>query len=122
MGHTPHDTGRRGEDIAASYLIDNGYAIITRNYRCPYGEVDIIARDKDEIVFIEVKSKRVQDFGDPLEAVDARKQRTLSKVALCYLNEEDLVHCNARFDVVSIYFSYKEPSIELVENAFELAF
>jgi putative endonuclease len=122
MGHSTQDTGKLGEDIATSYLKKKGYAIITRNYTCPYGEADIIARDKDEIVFVEVKSKRVRDFGDPMEAVDLKKQRTLSKVALCYLNEKDLDDCNARFDVVSIYFSYKEPSVELIENAFELAF
>ena len=122
MAPSTRDTGKQGEDIATSYLKDKGYDIITRNYTCPYGEADIIARDKDEIVFVEVKSKRVRDFGDPMEMVDVRKQRTLSKVALCYLNEKGLDECNARFDVVAIYFSYNEPSVELIENAFELAF
>ena len=77
--------GRRGEAIAVSFLKRQGYKIIERNYRSKLGEIDIIAREKDNIVFVEVKTRRSDDFGLPQEAVSYRKQYRLTKIALGYL-------------------------------------
>jgi len=77
--------GREGEDIAAACLRKEGYRIIERNYRCRYGEIDIIAMDADDIVFVEVKSRKSDNFGSPEEAVGITKQRKISRVAINYL-------------------------------------
>ncbi len=112
--------GKQGEDYAASYLQRCGYTIITRNYRKRIGEVDIIARDDDTIVFVEVKTRRTHSFGSPFEAVDARKQRQLSKIAQQYLLSHDLTSSPARFDVIAITMTQNNrPEIELITNAFE---
>ncbi len=114
------ETGRRGEDIATAYLRGKGYRIIERNYRCPFGEADIVARDKRVIVFVEVKSRRSDRFGEPQAAVDHHKQRKLSRIALCYLKAKDLLNQDARFDVLSILFTTDGHRIEHITNAFDL--
>ncbi|MFW2364983.1 MAG: YraN family protein [Desulforhopalus sp.] len=114
--------GRRGEDIAAVYLEHQGYQIITRNYRTRLGEIDIIARDKSSIVFIEVKSKTGKGFGLPVSAVTLKKQRQISKVALFYLSKHGLADSPARFDVVSVQFSGRSSEVELITDAFELCY
>ncbi|HPC74419.1 MAG TPA: YraN family protein [Syntrophales bacterium] len=115
------DTGREGEAHAVRHLQREGYRIIERNYRCVFGEMDIIAREGGACVFVEVKSRRSVRFGDPKYAVDRRKQRKMSAVALCYLKEKRLLDHPARFDVVTVLFSEEGPRVELVRNAFGLA-
>ena len=114
------ETGRRGEDIATSFLRGKGYGIIERNYRCPLGEFDIVARDRNDIVFVEVKSRHSERFGTPEAAVGHRKQRTMSRVALFYLKEKDLLDRDARFDVLSILFTPEGHRIDHITNAFDL--
>ncbi len=114
-------TGKIGEDIAIDFLKKKGYKIIERNYKCVFGEVDIVARDRGDIVFIEVKSRRSEYFGDPTDAVDFNKQKKISKIALNYLNEKRLDNHDARFDVIAIKLSPNGNTVELIENAFELA-
>lgn len=114
-------TGKIGEDIAIDFLKKKGYKIIERNYKCVFGEVDIVARDKGDIVFVEVKSRRSEYFGDPTDAVDFNKQKKISKIALNYLNEKRLDNHDARFDVIAIKLSPNGNTVELIENAFELA-
>ena len=114
-------TGKIGEDIAIDFLKKKGYKIIERNYKCVFGEVDIVARDRDDIVFVEVKSRRSEYFGDPTDAVDFNKQKKISKIALNYLNEKRLDNHDARFDVIAIKLSPNGKTVELIENAFELA-
>ena len=109
-----------GEEIAAAYLKKQGYSIRKRNYRCSLGEIDIIALDGDEVVFVEVKSRTSDYFGNPEAAVDARKQAKLSTIALNYINEHHLNDRNARFDVVAIRFSDGINHIRLIRNAFDL--
>ena len=113
-------TGERGEEIAAAYLKKKGYRIRERNYRCPLGEIDIIALDGEEVVFVEVKSRKSDDFGEPEAAVDARKQVKLSRIALSYMNEHNLNDCNARFDVVAVRFFKGAGRVRLIKNAFDL--
>jgi len=115
-------TGEKGEDIACDYLRSRGYRIVERNYRCPLGEIDIVARDGDAIVFVEVKSRKSEEFGDPQLAVGMEKQKKVSRISLTYLKNKDLYPCNARFDVVAIKMLPEGSTIELIQNAFELAF
>jgi putative endonuclease len=119
MGNNTTETGKRGEEIAVSYLKKEGYRIRERNYRCPLGEIDIIALDGNEVVFVEVKSRKSDDFGEPEAAVDARKQAKLSRIALNYINEHNLNDRSARFDVVAVRFLKGSDRVRLVRNAFD---
>ena len=114
--------GEESESIAVTYLKKQGYKIIEQNYRTKLGEIDIIAREKDTIAFVEVKSRKSKNFGSPKWAVTPKKQRKISMVALWYLKTTMQSNVKARFDVVSIISSKDKPSIEIVKNAFELAY
>jgi putative endonuclease len=114
------ETGKEGEDLAVRHLRREGYRIVERNYRCAFGEMDIIARQGGACVFVEVKSRRSQQFGDPKSAVDYRKQKKMSAVALCYLKQKRLLESPARFDVVTVRFFPEGPRVELIRNAFSL--
>lgn len=96
------ELGRRGEDAAARYLVNRGYEILERNWSCLAGEADIIARDGDALVFVEVKTRSNVDKGFPAEAVGAAKRDRYEKIALAYLSMCDYVDIPVRFDVVSI--------------------
>ena len=115
-------TGESGESIAVKSLKKNGYQIIEQNYRCKLGEIDIIARDGRVLAFIEVKARRTGDFGGPKRAVTPRKQRKISMVALKYLKETEQMEKKARFDVVAIRLLPGDPDVEIIKNAFELAY
>lgn len=112
--------GKSGEEKAVGLLKENGYKILVRNYRTRLGEIDIIAKDKGTIAFIEVKTRNSDKFGLPSEAVSGLKQRQISKAALLYLKENRLLDKPARFDVVSIDCGEDKPRLDLIKNAFEL--
>ena len=114
--------GKMGEDIAIAQLRALKYRIIERNYKCALGEIDIIAREKDTLVFVEVKTRRTRDFEGPAAAVNQRKQRQLSRVALTYLNQKKLAEIPARFDVVAVELIPPVPRIEVIRNAFDLCY
>lgn len=114
-------TGKRGEDLAVAYLQRSGYRILERNYRCFLGEMDIIAEDGDIIVFVEVKSRKSETFGEPQEAVGLEKQKKISRISLHYLQQKRLETSNARFDVVAVKLLPDGTRIELIRNAFNLA-
>jgi putative endonuclease len=116
------ETGRRGEDLAVDYLKQRGYRIIERNYRCPFGEIDIVALHGEVVVFIEVKTRRSERFGDPQQSVTLEKQKRISRISLDYLQKKRLYPCSARFDVVAVRMLGKGPEIELIPNAFDIAF
>ena len=118
----PQKFGRQGELDAARYLQKNGYKILTRNYRTQVGEVDIVARERDTIVFVEVKARRSGFYGHPKSAVTPQKQRRISMAALHYLKAMQLSEAKARFDVVAIRLTGGKPEFEIVKNAFELAY
>ena len=117
---TNRDFGIRAEDAAASFLKENGYRILSRNFKTSLGEIDIIARDKDVYCFIEVKARNSDAFGLPQEAVSKFKQRQISKAALSYLKLNKLFEKKARFDVVSVMYQDSLPEFNLIKNAFEL--
>jgi putative endonuclease len=113
------DTGILGEKIAGEFLKKRGYDIIEANYRCPEGEVDLIARHQDYLVFIEVRTKRSLAFGTPEESITAAKKERLKNVAAYYLQAHDAFPQQCRIDVVAIELDRRgKPSrIELIENA-----
>jgi len=114
--------GKKGEDLAIAQLRALKYKILERNFKCALGEIDIIAREKDTLVFVEVKTRRTRDFGGPAAAVNERKQRQLSRVALTYLNMKKLPQMPARFDVVAVELIPPAPRIEVLRDAFELCY
>ncbi|MEJ5227054.1 YraN family protein [Thermodesulfovibrio sp.] len=106
-------TGKEGENLAIKYLKGKGYEILGSNFRTPFGEIDIIAKEKNYIVIVEVKRRKSETFGEPLLAVDRRKQVKLKKLALFYLKLLEKEY-PVRFDVIAI----KDQKIEHIENAF----
>ncbi len=112
-------TGKEGEKIAAAYLKKNGYRIIETNFRCAIGEIDIIAREKDELVFLEVKTRRSEDLGFPEQAVGIKKQKKMSQLALWYLQYKNIKNTNSRFDVLAVIMLPSGNEIKLIKNAFD---
>jgi putative endonuclease len=113
--------GTRSERAAARYLKRLGYRILVRNYRCPAGELDIVAVDGDCLVFIEVRSTEKDSAAGPAASVDMGKQRRLTQLALTFLRRYSLLGCRARFDVVTVCWpeNAREPRCEHYRNAFE---
>ncbi len=113
--NTRERLGRAGEEIACEYLREQGYSIIERNWRCRFGEIDIVARDGDEIAFVEVKSRSRPGYGGPVEALTRRKRERIITAARMYLSqtESDLA---VRFDLVAI----QGEDVSLFKGAFQL--
>lgn len=111
-------TGQTGEDLAVCYLENQGYTIVERNYRKRIGEIDIIARDGECLVFIEVKTRSNRRFGSPFDAVDFRKQQQISRVALAFMTQHRFGEVPVRFDVIGVHLE-ESPRVELIKNAFE---
>ncbi len=109
--------GSKGEDIAADYLKKKGYSILYRNYKTPYGEADIIIKDNDTVVFVEVKTRSNASFGQPFEAVNFKKQEKLKRIALFYLKNINR-QIKIRFDVISINSEDGKNKIEHIKEAF----
>jgi putative endonuclease len=94
--------GRYGEDIATRHLVESGMVVLARNWRCPHGEIDVVARDGRTLVVCEVKTRRGLDYGTPLEAVTARKMVRLRQLATEWLDEAGFDPPDVRIDVVSV--------------------
>lgn len=113
------DLGKWGEELALKKIKSMGYRCIEQNYRCSLGEVDIVARDGESLVFIEIKTRKGRSLGFSKEAINARKRRQLSKVALAYMKAKNCCDVKSRFDVVAINLK-DGPEIEIIKNAFDL--
>ncbi|NLM51347.1 MAG: YraN family protein [Firmicutes bacterium] len=111
-----NNLGTHGEELAARYLQKLGFVLLERNWRCAYGEIDIIAKDGDVLVFVEVKTRRSNRFGTPTEAVHDRKQQKLRLVARHYLYEKKITAFAYRFDVAAV--DGKTGTVTLIKNAF----
>ena len=113
--------GQRGEAAAARHLRRSGYKILARGDRFGPGELDLVALDRDTIVFVEVKTRESHDMGHPSEAVDQPKQRKLTKLAVTFLKRYGLLERPARFDVIAVTWpaGRRSPTIEHIKNAFE---
>ena len=114
--------GNHAEDVAVLFLERQGYKILHRNFRLRFGEIDIIAYDKDTLCFVEVKARTTDELGGPLESITYFKQRKLSKLALAYLRREyKSLEVQARFDVVAIALDEQgRETVEIIKNAFEV--
>lgn len=113
------EKGRRGEDLAAVFLLEQGYLIRHRNWRMKTGEIDIIAEKAGLLVFCEIKSRRNACYGSGAEAVNGRKQQHIIRTALLYLQKFQLFNRPCRFDVVEILMSSPDcPLIHHIPNAF----
>lgn len=111
------DTGNLGEDFATIYLEEQGYKIIERNFSCKLGEIDIIAQDKDEIVFIEVKTRKILSYGNPGDSVNEPKQKHIYKSAEYYLLINDRLDDFTRIDVIEVYLSDVGYKIKHIKKA-----
>ena len=113
-----HETGINGEEIASNYLKNIGYKIHTINFNSRFGEIDIIAIDNDELVFIEVKTRTQSLFGQPAEAVDINKKHHIYKTAEYFVLLNNLENAFIRFDVIEIYiFKNNETKLFHIKNA-----
>lgn len=114
--------GKAGEQLAVDYLHRQGYQIIERNFRTRNGEIDIIAKQASFLVFVEVKTRRSLQYGQPAEAVTYRKQQKLIQTALLYLQESPLAATGYRFDVMEIFIdANNNPHFHHIPNAFYLS-
>ncbi len=109
--HTTTELGGHGERIAAAYLTDAGLQVLDRNWRCREGELDIVARDGDALVFCEVKTRRGIGYGHPVEAVTPAKQRRLRLLAQRWLAAHDEHAPDLRFDVVGVLVRPAAPAL-----------
>jgi putative endonuclease len=119
MSATRQRLGRLGEQLAAERLIALGYAVVERNYRCPYGELDLVTRQADCWVFVEVRARRGERFGTPEQSVTPRKRAHLIAAAQHYLQAHDLAEVPWRIDVVAVAFGPdgRLRRLEVVANA-----
>jgi len=112
--------GKQGEALAADYLVERGFTILARNYRTPVGELDLIARDRRHLLFVEVKTRRGTAFGTPAEAVGPHKQRQILRAAQWYLASGKHSELQPRFDVIAVIVGSGAPAITHIPNAFGL--
>src|SRR3990167_3890760 len=107
--------GRTAEQKAAEFLQKKGLRLLKKNYRCCFGEIDLIMEDRDDIVFVEVRYREAVDHGHPLESIDGRKVKKIIKTATYFLQKTQLLDKkNGRFDVIAIH----QTTIEWIRNAF----
>jgi len=111
------ELGKKGEELARRFLEENGYVIIETNWRHEKDEIDIIAKEKDELVIVEVKTRSTSFFGDPEDAVGSRKEEFLIRATEAYLEENEL-DIDTRFDIISIILNNKEQKIRHIVDAF----
>ncbi|MBI2022648.1 YraN family protein [Candidatus Daviesbacteria bacterium] len=111
-------TGNKGEDLACQYLQNLGYKILKRNFLIRGGEIDIVARDADVLVFVEVKARYSHEYGLPIESITHWKLKALQKTALFYIQKINWGNRPYRFDLISIDYanSKDNPEIELIKN------
>lgn len=111
------EIGRKGELLARDFLVSNGYKILDVNHRNKIGEIDIIAIDKDVLVFIEVKTRTSTKYGYPYEAVNRKKQEKIIYSSLLYIKQNRLDKCQMRYDVIEVYLT-GNIKINHIDNAF----
>jgi len=110
--------GEAGENAAVDYLREKGYHILRRNYRYQRGEIDIIAEERDDLVFIEVKARRSKSYGDPEDGINPEKCRRIRRVASGYLFENHIDDRSCRFDIVAIEYEGEKIVLRHIRDAF----
>jgi len=113
--------GAWGEQAAADYLVEHGYKIVARNVRTPYGEIDIVARQGEMMIFVEVKTRTTNDRGRPFDAIHPAKQRRLARLALSFIHGRRMEDRSCRFDAVAVCLTPegRVVQVEIMPNAFE---
>lgn len=111
--------GKAGEGLACHYLEQQGLTLVERNFRCRRGELDLIMRDGDQLVFVEVRSRRKSGYGTPAETITKTKQNRLVRTALYYLQRRRWCSVSCRFDVIAITLGQNEDAVEWIKNAFQ---
>lgn len=109
--------GKSGEVLAKEYLLSIGYIILEKNYKNKIGEIDIIAKDGDIVVFVEVKTRTNYNYGYAFEAVDFRKQKKIVNTSLVYVKYRNLINTQLRYDIIEIYMT-KNFKINHLKDAF----
>jgi putative endonuclease len=114
------EIGRRGEDIAAQYLVSKGMELIARNWSTKFGELDIVAHDGLQLIIVEVRTTTSTQFGFGFQSVQYRKQQQVRKLALQFISKQKLQHLPIRFDVISVLLSKEREFVDLnhLEGAF----
>lgn len=113
------DIGKEGEEIAVNFLKLKGFEILERNYHFGHGEIDIVAKDKNDLVFVEVKTRINLELGEPEYAVNQKKINQIKKMAELYLFDKEIEEVSCRFDVIAVLLNDKKnPKITHYENAF----
>lgn len=119
MGLESYKLGKKGEEIAEEYLLQKNYQILEKNFRSQQGEIDIIARDGEFLVFIEVKNYSFRSYGSPVGAVRKSKKQSIIHAAQTYLYKNDIKNIYCRFDVIAIFCKYDSSRIiEHYKDAF----
>ena len=113
-----HEAGLAGQQAAENFLLNKGYEILARNYRLKTGEIDLVAKHGEYVVFVEVKFRTSLSYGYPREAVGHAKQQRIVKTALHYLAQHKLTHSDIRFDVVEVLQQHGQLYASHIENAF----
>lgn len=108
--------GKKGEELATKYLTNKGIKVIKQNFYCKFGEIDIIAKDGEELVFVEVKTRTNSKFGKPAEAVNYNKKKHLYHSIECYLYLNNVSNTKIRIDVIEIYLDCKGNVINHIKN------
>jgi putative endonuclease len=108
--------GKYGEKHACKYLLGNSYKIIENNYRCRYGEIDIIAFKDNIFYFIEVKTRQSKEFGEPEESIDLPKLKKICLAAQHYISCKNLPECDYRFDAISVSVCNNKPALKHIKN------
>jgi putative endonuclease len=117
-GNSQRSKGRVGEEIAADFLKRTGYEILEQNYFFNHGEIDIIAKEGNTLVFVEVKSRRSTAFGEPEESVTPKKQELLRRTAEGYVQQKNIGEIDCRFDVVSVMTKDGKADCKVLKNCF----
>ena len=120
MKNTASKNGKIGEDSAEEFLLNKGYETLKRNYHSRYGEIDIISKNDNYLVFTEVKARSFNSIAEPKEWVDYRKQEKIVRTAACFLEENEF-DLQPRFDVIEVFIGSngRAEKINHIENAFD---
>jgi putative endonuclease len=117
---TKREIGNFAEELAVKFLESKGYLILERNFRADRGEIDVIAKKENNVVFVEVKSVRTNLFGEPENRINFKKQKQIGKVAQFYILQKNLLNVDFRFDVITVKIDKNGEKINHIENAFWL--
>lgn len=117
--YVSHELGRIGENIIADYITKLGYKVVERNFACNQGEIDIIAKDKEELVFIEVKTRTDISYGEASEAVTNTKKRHLINSIKYYIYKQKLEKQPIRIDVAEVYINKGKVKVNYIKQAIE---